>query len=121
MYEASLPPTRATGRTALFCGLLIAACVGGFLLLRSLGEALPTPAGERASIGSGPAAGKGHLLAHVLLALAVVVIAGRLVGRLFVKLGQPPVIGEVVAGILLGPSLLGWVSQDLFGVNATAF
>jgi K+:H+ antiporter len=65
------------------------------------------------------AAAPGHILAHVLLALAAVVIAGRLVGALFRRLGQPPVIGEVVAGILLGPSFLGWISQSLFQVNAT--
>ena len=40
-------------------------------------------------------------------ALAVVTVAARLVGLLFRRLGQPPVIGEVIAGIMLGPSLLG--------------
>jgi Kef-type K+ transport system membrane component KefB len=49
------------------------------------------------------------VLWHVLLALAAVVAAGQLLGRLFRYLGQPPVIGEVLAGILLGPSLLGRV------------
>lgn len=44
---------------------------------------------------------------HLLLALAVVVAAGQVLGRLFRVVGQPPVIGEVVAGIVLGPSLLG--------------
>ena len=44
---------------------------------------------------------------HVLLALAVVVIAGHILGRLLAGVGQPPVIGEVLSGILLGPSLLG--------------
>jgi Kef-type K+ transport system membrane component KefB len=44
---------------------------------------------------------------HVLLALAVVLIAGHIVGRLLAAVGQPPVIGEVLSGILLGPSLLG--------------
>ena len=47
------------------------------------------------------------LLLHVLLALAVVVISGRVAGRLVAAVGQPPVIGEVLSGILLGPSLLG--------------
>src|SRR3954465_13664797 len=47
------------------------------------------------------------LLFHVLLALAVVVIVGHLLGRALATIGQPPVIGEVVSGILLGPSLLG--------------
>ena len=34
-------------------------------------------------------------------------IVGRLMGRLFRAIGQPPVVGEVIGGILLGPSLLG--------------
>src|SRR5262245_16695309 len=54
------------------------------------------------------------LLAHLLLALAAVVMTGRLLGTLFRAIGQPPVIGEVVAGILLGPSLLGSVSPDAY-------
>ena len=54
------------------------------------------------------------LLWHLLLALAAVVITGRVLGRLFRFIGQPPVIGEVVAGIALGPSLLGAVSPDAY-------
>jgi Kef-type K+ transport system membrane component KefB len=55
---------------------------------------------------------------HVFLALAVVVIAGHILGRLLAAIGQPPVIGEVVSGILLGPSLLGRVAP---GVEAYLF
>ena len=51
-----------------------------------------------------------ELVIHVLLALAVVVISGRLFGWLVAAAGQPPVIGEVLSGILLGPSLLGLLS-----------
>jgi len=47
------------------------------------------------------------LALHVLLALAVVVMSGRLLANLLTRIGQPPVIGEVLSGILLGPSLLG--------------
>jgi Kef-type K+ transport system membrane component KefB len=54
------------------------------------------------------------LLWHLLLALAAVVITGRLLGRAFRVVGQPPVIGEVVAGIMLGPSLLGSVSPESY-------
>jgi Kef-type K+ transport system membrane component KefB len=53
------------------------------------------------------------LFFHVVLALAVVVVAGRLCGRLVAAAGQPPVIGEVLSGILLGPSLLGLVAPGL--------
>ena len=53
------------------------------------------------------------VLKHVLLAIAVVVAASRALGAVFRFFRQPPVIGEVVAGILLGPSLLGHVAPDL--------
>jgi Kef-type K+ transport system membrane component KefB len=48
-----------------------------------------------------------EVVAYVLIDLAVIVAAARLVGWMFVKLGQPRVIGEIVAGIMLGPTLLG--------------
>jgi Kef-type K+ transport system membrane component KefB len=54
------------------------------------------------------------LLWHLLLVLAAVVITGRVLGRVFRFIGQPPVIGEVVAGIALGPSLLGAISPDAY-------
>jgi Kef-type K+ transport system membrane component KefB len=54
------------------------------------------------------------LLWHLLLALAAVVISGRVLGRVFRVLGQPPVIGDVVAGIALGPSLLGAIWPDAY-------
>jgi Kef-type K+ transport system membrane component KefB len=56
------------------------------------------------------AAGSDVLL-HVLLAMGIAL--GRVLGVLFARLGQPPVIGEVIAGILLGPSLLGRVAPDV--------
>jgi Kef-type K+ transport system membrane component KefB len=51
-------------------------------------------------------------LAHVLLALAAVLVTGRLLGLLLRRLGQPPVLGEVVGGIVLGPSVLGAISPE---------
>jgi Kef-type K+ transport system membrane component KefB len=57
-------------------------------------------------------------LVTLLLQVAAIVITARLVGFLFRRIGQPQVMGEMVAGILLGPSLLGWaapaISQALF-------
>ena len=46
-------------------------------------------------------------IAYVLGALAGILIAARLVGAAFAKLGQPRVVGEIVAGILIGPTVLG--------------
>ena len=45
-------------------------------------------------------------LARLFLQLIVIVIATRAVGALFGKMGQPSVIGEMAAGMLLGPSWL---------------
>jgi len=44
---------------------------------------------------------------HLVLQIAVILVAARVVGFLFQKINQPQVMGEMVAGILLGPSLLG--------------
>jgi hypothetical protein len=46
-------------------------------------------------------------LSRLLLQVIVILVATRTVGALFARFGQPPVIGEMAAGILLGPSLLG--------------
>jgi Kef-type K+ transport system membrane component KefB len=108
------PPSRLW-TVALYAGMVIAA-IGLFLLIRDFGERLSAPAalGGGSSAGSAVAA-EPDILFHVLLALAAVLVAGRSVGMLLSRLGQPPVIGEVVAGILLGPSLLGRVAP---GVSA---
>jgi len=57
----------------------------------------------------------GELIARVLLAVATVIIAARLVGSAFRLIGQPRVIGEITAGILLGPSLLGLIFPNVTG------
>ena len=54
-----------------------------------------------------------EILLFVLLDVAVVVAAARLFGWAFQRMGQPAVIGEIVAGITLGPSLLGLLPGDL--------
>jgi Kef-type K+ transport system membrane component KefB len=51
-----------------------------------------------------------HLALHLFLQLAVILLACRLTGRALRFLGQPQVVGEMDAGILLGPSLLGLVA-----------
>jgi Kef-type K+ transport system membrane component KefB len=62
---------------------------------------------------------------HVLLALTVVVAVAQLAGAVARALRQPPVIGEIVAGIALGPSLLGLVApgavETLFPLDARPY
>lgn len=50
-----------------------------------------------------PAAAVGYVLAD----LAIILVAARIVGGIMVRLGQPRVVGEILSGILIGPTLLG--------------
>jgi len=52
----------------------------------------------------------------LLVQIGVVLIAARAVGALFRRFHQPQVVGEMVAGILLGPSLLGWAAPAISAV-----
>jgi Kef-type K+ transport system membrane component KefB len=49
----------------------------------------------------------------LLAQIAGILVAARLVGRAVALIGQPRVVGEMLAGIMLGPSLLGWVAPGL--------
>ena len=52
----------------------------------------------------------------MLLTLAAVLVTGRALGALLARIRQPPVVGEVLAGIVLGPSLLGRVAPGAAAV-----
>jgi Kef-type K+ transport system membrane component KefB len=105
-------------RTALFYVCAVGGSVLLFFWVRSLGAGLAAPALPPGMLPFGSSQGRGHtdVLLHVLLALPAVIVAARLLGKLFARFGQPPVIGEVLAGILLGPSLLGriWPEASAF-------
>lgn len=49
-----------------------------------------------------------HALAMLLLQIAAIIAVARLFAYLFTRIGQPSVIGEIVAGIVLGPSVVGY-------------
>jgi K+:H+ antiporter len=53
-------------------------------------------------------------LVLLLLQIAVILAVCRLLHELVERIGQPPVIGEIIAGLLLGPSFFGWLAPDLF-------
>lgn len=54
-------------------------------------------------------------LTRLFIQLILIVLAARACGAIAHYAGQPAVIGEMLAGILLGPSLLGWLSPGLSG------
>jgi Kef-type K+ transport system membrane component KefB len=98
-------------KTLLGYCMAIAATVGIFLWIRSTGATLVAPEPvAAAAFGKAVVGPHTDVLLHVLLALVVVILASRALGIVFRYLQQPPVIGEVIAGIMLGPSLLGRVA-----------
>jgi Kef-type K+ transport system membrane component KefB/nucleotide-binding universal stress UspA family protein len=69
-----------------------------------LGSAAPALAAE---------AGSGHSEVVFLAQLLVLMLTGRLLGEAMQRIGQPSVMGQLLAGILLGPSVLGTLWPDL--------
>jgi Kef-type K+ transport system membrane component KefB len=57
-----------------------------------------------------------HPLAILLLQIITIIIVARFFGWIFRKIGQPTVIGEIVAGIFLGPSLVGLYFPEYSGL-----
>ena len=56
---------------------------------------------------------------NVLLALFVMLAAAKIMAELFERLKQPAVVGEILAGVVVGPSVLGWVvPSDLISILA---
>lgn len=92
--------------------LMLAAAVAAFFLVRHIGEGLTAPPPPAAVSETAPVEDRADVIFHVLLTLAAVIGLGHLLGRVFRALGQPPVMGEIFAGILLGPSLLGALAPD---------
>lgn len=101
-----VPPLAVTG------GVLVASVIA-YLAIHAAGLTLTAPQSATTVTARTPVATSDNPLSQVLLALLVVVAATRLMGVVFRYFHQPPVVGEVLAGILLGPSLLGHVSPGL--------
>lgn len=63
-----------------------------------------------------------HPLAILLLQIVAILLAAKIFGWIFKRIGQPSVIGEIIAGIVLGPSLIGHYfpgfSEFLFPVES---
>lgn len=55
----------------------------------------------------------------VLLALFVMLAAAKVMAEIFERLKQPAVVGEILAGVIIGPSVLGWVApSDIVNILA---
>jgi Kef-type K+ transport system membrane component KefB len=96
--------------------LMLAGAVAGFFAIRHWGSDLVAPMAEATAKAAASTAkqSSADMLLHVLLALGAVIIVGQTLGAVFKYLNQPPVIGEVIGGILLGPSFLGYISPAAY-------
>src|ERR1017187_2782919 len=68
------------------------------------------------TVGSAFAADPGHTESGEVLFIVQVVlllISGRLLGEAMQRIGQPAVTGQLIAGVLLGPSVFGAIWPDL--------
>jgi Kef-type K+ transport system membrane component KefB len=122
-------------RAVLLYILILALVCAPILWVLHMGASLPAPAGGAASGASAPmASGRGAAesasafgvmaegisknlaepLSHLFLQLLIIIAASRMMGTALAALGQPSVIGEMAAGILLGPSLFGLLAPRAF-------
>ena len=93
--------------SALAVTLMVACAFGIFVIVSAYGGRLVAPAAPAGDGGIAATSAPQDILLHVLIALAAVIAVGLFLSKIFAYIGQPPVIGEVLAGILLGPSLIG--------------
>lgn len=111
--EVPLSTQQSLWWTMVGYGAMLFIGIGSVYLILRYGATLAAPPPLSSVATTAASSGDHALFLHLLIALIAVIGAGLLLGRLAILLGQPPVIGEVVAGILLGPSLLG---TELSGV-----
>jgi Kef-type K+ transport system membrane component KefB len=58
-----------------------------------------------------------HSAAQIPLAMLLVFAAAKLLAEIFERLGQPGIVGEILAGVLIGPQVLGWLAPCVWGVR----
>lgn len=100
--------------------LLIIVFIVGVWIVLTLGarlninaQAPPTTTATMASLTGGLKENFRNPLSILLLQIIVIIIMAGLFGRLFRRLGQPPVMGEMVAGLIMGPSVLGFFFPEV--------
>jgi Kef-type K+ transport system membrane component KefB/nucleotide-binding universal stress UspA family protein len=114
MMQATADTETNTLKIILAYGLMIIGVGIAYLVIRRYGEGLTASgAALAAKAQAGAAPTSTDVMLHVLLALIVVIVLARVLGTLFRSVHQPPVIGEIIAGIVLGPSVLGRVAPGV--------
>jgi Kef-type K+ transport system membrane component KefB len=108
------PKTTLKHLAAGYFGLVLAPLIVLLIVLR-WGSELKAPA-DLDAISNAPSKvlPSAPDLFLLVLQICLILLVSRVVGTLFRFVGQPRVIGEMAAGIILGPSLLGWIAPGLW-------
>ena len=121
-------------RTAPFYFFVVSAVALGMFFILRAGNQLPAPAplspqsssqitphlpsaadySFSASVESTLLANANDPLSRLFLQLFIVILVSYLVGWIFTRFGQPAVVGEMMAGVLLGPSVFGLLAPTAF-------
>ena len=114
----TIPQRRKSTSYFYYLALLLVFGLGIWLILSS-GAKLSKPIVEATSTAitqtanALPAVTPRSPLSILLLQIIVIIVIAKIFGSIFRRIGQPPVMGEMVAGIALGPSLLGWMAPPV--------
>jgi K+:H+ antiporter len=98
-----MTPARRTLFT--YVALVVVPLAGLAAILRAGGDGATTALTQPALREPAPAS-----VALLLVQAIAIVVAARVAGALLHRMGQPRVVGEMLAGVALGPSLLGWLA-----------
>lgn len=98
--------------------VLVGLPIGGLLVVLAIGRSLHAPpaSAEAAEAATAIAMNPTLRMPIFLAQIIVVLTAARLVGGLLRRLNQPQVVGEMLAGLLLGPSMLGWLAPSAYAL-----
>jgi Kef-type K+ transport system membrane component KefB len=115
IFQGFPPQEKSSGvaRISFVYLALLVATMLVFFIVQQFGERLPAKSNAASPVVSGVVSTETpDLLPRALLALLVIVVTARFLGAACERQGQPRVIGEVIAGILLGPSLFGRIAPE---------
>ncbi len=102
-------PSPKRNRSTILYACLLAGSVVTFLLVDWIGKLIVPLRTASPKIVTATAS---HTFLHLLIALLAILLASRVLAWVCTRIHQPPVVGEILAGICLGPSLLGHFAPD---------
>ena len=57
---------------------------------------------------------------EIITAVLIILVFARIFGEMFARIKQPSIIGEMIAGIIIGPSILNLISPEVKGIDILA-